>query len=220
MKSVFTVNSFEFPYTNLKFPGQATDEKILYIGREASVMLWLRLGSVAVVGGVIIAIMLLLPLFAGVLSSLMLALSTVGIVFSLVFVAVAMWWVYALWKKSLYVVTTRRLSKFIYSTPWNRYNLSVGLDKIVDTGAYTKGYFQALTGIGTFTARSSAGNRKEKYFYIENVQAYEDLANYVNKLLHAYNHNFEKLETFRPFIPFLKGEARKRYMKEFPQYWS
>lgn len=220
MKSVFTVNSFEFPYTNLKFPGQATDEKILYIGREASVMLWLRLGSVAVVGGVIIAIMLLLPLFAGVLSSLMLALSTVGIVFSLVFVVVAMWWVYALWKKSLYVVTTRRLSKFIYSTPWNRYNLSVGLDKIVDTGAYTKGYFQALTGIGTFTARSSAGNRKEKYFYIENVQAYEDLANYVNKLLHAYNHNFEKLETFRPFIPFLKGEARKRYMKEFPQYWS
>jgi hypothetical protein len=38
---LFTTNTFEFPY-NYKFPGQASDEKILFIARENGVMLLVR----------------------------------------------------------------------------------------------------------------------------------------------------------------------------------
>lgn len=221
MKSVFTVHEFQFPYTELKFPGQASDEKILYVGREASVMLWRRMLGL----GFGIAFFLLListvpSTIGGINQRVVTSASAVSGLIGVIIFLVIGWWTYTLWLKSIFIVTNRRLTKYIYVTPWNRYNLSVGLDKIVDTGAYAKGYFQAWARIGTFTARSSAGNRQEKYFYVENIHAFEDLANYVNKLLFAYNKNFDKLDTFRPFLPFLKGQARKRFMEKYPQYWS
>jgi len=221
MRQIFTVSQFEFPYADLKFPGQATDEQILYVTREAPVMLHLRLFTVGLVSLVLATTGSLVPFlmpsfspgytFGLIVGSFVLGIATLGI---------GSWWMTKLWKKSIFILTNRRLTKFIYTTPWNRYDLSLGLDKIVDTGAYARGYFQAVFGIGTFSARSSAGNRADKYFYIENVHRSEDLKHYISKLLHHYNHNENDLKNFRPFIPWLKGEARKRFLKNYPQYWS
>lgn len=210
-----------FPYEESRFPGQASDERILYVSREAPVMLYMRLSVVAiaslVVGLMGLVIALSVPGIGGA-QGLLLSLGTM--LLGIIFLLVGGWWILNLWKKSLFLLTNRRLTKFIYTTPWNRYNLSLGLDQIVDTGAYARGYVQALLGIGTFTARSSAGNRQEKYFYVENVHAAEDFANYVNKVLYAYNQDRNSLGSFRPFIPFLKGESRKKFMERFPQFWS
>lgn len=221
MKRIFDVDRFHFPYTELKFPGQASDEKILYITREAPIMLYLRLAGVVIIslvlaatGGILINVIpgLYFPQAGLILLSTLLL--------GAVFLLIGWWWIYQLWKKSVFVLTTRRLTKFIYTTPWNRYNLSLNLDKIVDTGAYARGYFQALFGIGTFAARSSAGNRSEKYFYIDNVHRFEDLKHYVGKVLFQYSKDVDSLENYRPFIPWLKGEARKEYIKKYPHYWS
>lgn len=221
MRNIFLISNFEFPYQDLKFPGQASDENILYVTREAPVMLYLRLSFVTLVslvlglGGVLLT--LYLPAELRAWGGLIVPVTLLG---AALFFLVGGWWLYELWRKSIFILTNRRLTKYIYTTPWNRYNLSLGLDKIVDTGAYARGYFQAVWGIGTFTARSSAGNRAEKYFFIENVTAYEDLANYVNKVLHAFNRDQQSLDNFRPFIPNLKGERRKKFMERFPEYWS
>lgn len=221
MKFIFHVDNFEFPYKDLKFPGQASDEKILYVTREAMVMLWLRLAFIGLICLAIIAsgsyIAMYTPIFAEYGLEIIVLLSILA---GLIFLTIAWWWIYQLWKKSLFILTNRRLTKFIYTTPWNRYNLSLSLDKIVDTGAYNRGYFEAFWKIGTFTARSSAGNRAEKYFFIENVHRYEDLASYVNKVLHVFNKDSDKLHNFRPFIPDLKGERRKKFMEKFPEFWS
>ena len=221
MSSVFHRKDFKFPYTDLKFPGQASDERILYVTREAPIMLQLRLLGVVVVSVIVGSIGFVIPQVLPNLQSQQQALVMLaGLLLGFIFFGIGWWWTNQLWQKSLFVLTTRRLTKYIYTTPWNRYNLSLNLDKIVDTGSYERGYFQALAGVGTFTARSSAGNRAEKYFYIENVHRSEDLKNYVSKLLHNYNHRFDDLDTFRPFLPWLKGEARKRFMESYPEYWS
>jgi len=221
MQIVFETPVFGFPYRDLKFPGQATDEVILFVTREAKVMLYVRLILTILAGIVLMGAGVIVP---GYLRSFGIGgwgvMSLVGLLLGLLFLVGGSWWIYMLWKRSVFILTNRRLTKFIYSTPWNRYNLSLSLDKVVDTGAYGRGYFQAMFGIGTFSARSSAGNRREKYFYIENVRAYEDLANYVNKVLFVYDREQERLVNFRPFIPLLKGEARKQFMGQFPEYWS
>lgn len=221
MISVITAANYEFPYTQLKFPGQASDEKILYVTREAPVMLWMRLTGVAIVAMAVLGIALVSPfVMSQVLGQAAFWFSLLGLVLSASFGVVGGWWVYLMWRRSVFIITTRRLTKFIYTTPFNRHNLSVDLENIVDTGAYTKGYWEVLAGIGTFTARSSAGNREQKYFYITNVTRAEDLANYVNKLLHAYRKSFDRIDSFRPFMPGLKGERRKQFMLKFPEYWS
>ena len=221
MSLIFQVDDHRFPYDSFRFPGQASDENILYVSREARFMLLVRLLGVWTVSITIGLIGLLVPLFVPGLPQQVVLLSGMGMVLlAFLFLIVGSWWMFRLWKQSLFILTNRRLTKFIYTTPWNRYNLSLGLDKIVDTGAYMRGYLQAFLGIGTFTARSSAGNRQEKYFYVENVHVPEDFANYVNKVLHVFNQDAERLANYRPFIPHLKGERRKKFMERYPQFWS
>jgi hypothetical protein len=231
MSNIFILPAFEFPY-DYKFPGQGTNERILFITRENPVMLLVRrVGVVAAALTVFLAgyfgAYLLGSFVNPALASL---LMVVAVILAIVFAVVGWWWVTTLWTKSLMIITTQRLTKYIYTTPFNRHILSLPLDMIVDTGSYTKGFIQALFKLGTFTARSSAtssgsstddeGRINKKYFYIENVAASEDLQHYVNKLLYAFRHHHEYLGTFRPFIPQLKGSARQQFMEKYPDFWS
>ncbi len=231
MQNIFSADHFQFPYL-YKFPGQASDERILYVTREADIVFHMR--QVVVVGGAVLLFTI------GYLLSALLGNYIGGNVKNMIQVAVALsaalflvigWlWSSMMWRKSIAVITTKRLTKFIYTTPWTRHNLSLPLDMVVDTGAYSKGWFQALFKLGTFTARSSASSSgvatddpdrvNKKYFYIENLSNAEDIHHYLHKVLFVYRQDWKKLENFRPFLPNLKGEARKEFMKQYPEYWS
>lgn len=221
MHDIFSVPVYKFPYTDFQFPGQASDEEILYVTREAPIVLTLKrfgvigIAVAVIVGGIVLSVFLS-QISPAVTASSQLFAAVLGVLFGVI----GWWWVTVLWKKSIFILTNRRLTKFIYVTPWNRYNLSVTLDKIEDTGAYNRGNFEALFKVGTLTARSSAGNREEKYFFVTRIKAAEDLANYINKLLFIFHHDPKRLTKFRPFIPHLKGERRKKFMEDYPEYWS
>ncbi len=228
---IFSPTTFEFPY-KYKFPGQASDERILFVTRENPIMLWVRrVGLVGAAGFLTVAGMWLGTLLQGIVGiEVAVPVQILSLMIGLVFGLVGWWWVTTLWQKSLALITTQRLTKIIYSTPFNRHFLSLPLDMVVDTGSYEKGFVQAFFKLGTFTARSSASSSgvstddpervNKKYFYIENIAAAEDLQHYVNKLLYAFRHHHEHLPTFRPFIPHLKGDSRKKFMEQFPDFWS
>lgn len=198
MQIIFETADFRAPYKDLRFPGQAEDEKILYVTRESSIMMAVRLtmfflatAAAIVVGAVMVST-----------TGEMFQIGTDAIVAVIMFLgAVVMfgglWWVWQVYQKTLFIITTRRLTKFIHTTPWNRYQMSLGLDKVVDSGAYSKGYIQAMFGLGTFVARSGAGNIKN--FKIVNIHMAEDLHNWMNKLMFVFNKEQAKLDEFRPF---------------------
>lgn len=234
MSSFFSLPKFEFPY-RYKFPGQASDEEILFVVRENRLMLKLRqalllIASLALllVGWWLAGFLLSLSQTAGFIT-LGNLLRLLSVALAIVFFMIGWWWVNTLWLKSVAIVTNKRLTKFIYTTPGSRYSLSLPLEMIVDTGAYAKGFIQSFLKLGTFTARSSAtssgvatddGDRvNKKYFYIENVAFAEDLQQYINKLLSEFRASNNRLVGFRPFLPHLKGEARKEFLRQnFPEY--
>ncbi len=232
MKTIFEVKQFKFPY-QYKFPGQASDERILYLTRENRLMLVIRQLFVFLAAALIALIGLMLNFFLentwqqALGSTLMLIFAIIAVLFFII----GWWWVTAVWKKSIAIVSTRRLVKFIYTTPVSRYSLALPLVEIVDTGAYTRGFIQTFLKLGTFVARSSAVSSgvatddpsrvNKKYFYIENIKRAEDLQHYISKLLSVIRDVDSDLQTFRPFIPRLKGEARANFIAEhFPEFWS
>ena len=219
-KHVFHHHQFNFPYHDISFPGQHSEEKILFATREGRIMFIIRSIFIAlVIIGLLIGRGLIYDPVRTFLPSQAQIYSSISALIILLIALLGIWWVYTLWKKSVFIITTRRLTKFIYTTPWNRYQLSLGLDKVVDTGAYQKGYFQAMSGLGYFVARSAAGNIKN--FKIINISFAEDLHNYVNKLLFTFNREKHLLNNFRPFIPHLKGQARIDYVKTVtPEYYQ
>ncbi len=232
MKNIFQVSTFKFPY-EYRFPGQASDERILFVTRENKLtlvfkQLFIIMAALSLlVAGIVLKQFLsnFFSLIIGGLFELFLLLIITGFVF------LGWWWVVSVWRKSLAIVTTKRLIKFIYTTPASRYSLSLPLDMIVDTGAYTKGFLQTFLKLETFIARSSASSSgvatddpsrvNKKYFYIENIKRAEDLQHYVSKLLNARQEQKDKLQTFRPFVMDLKGDARANFIKQnFPDFWS
>lgn len=206
MQHIFDAIDFEAPYTNLTFPGKAEDEKILYVTRESPVMLAVRL----MLFSTTVAVALLAGSVLMSVTGRTLGFAYQGIVVSLVLLGGVilfggLWWVKQVFGKTVFIITTRRLTKFIHTTPWTRYQMSLGLDKVVDSGAYSKGYVQAIFGLGTFVARSSAGNVKN--FKIENITYAEDLHNWMNKLMFTFNKEQEKLDVFKPFVA--KGAGKR-----------
>lgn len=198
MRSVFDISYFDAPYKDVTFPGKSEDERVLYVTREAPVILAKKM----VLYSFAVAVFMLLG--ALLLSSAegLLQMKTDGLVMMIILLGGVLmfgglWWVWKVYLKTVFIITTRRLTKFIHTTPWTRYQMSLGLDKVVDSGSYTKGYFQAMFKLGTFVARSSAGNIKN--FKIINIEYAEDLHNWMNKLMFTFNKETKKLDEFKPF---------------------
>lgn len=217
MESVFHIHNFQFPYENIKFPGQHSEEKILFITREGKLILKYKLAIsflIFLFGIILIPLIFSNASFFNFRFSVLIFPCLLIWIFSFIF---TFWWIKKVYQKSIFIITTRRLTKFIHTSPWTRYQMSLGLDKIVDTGAYRKGFIQMITGYGYFVARSAAGAVKN--FKIINISFSEDLHNYVNKLLFTFNEKEKELDKFRPFIPNLKGEARDEFVRKVaPQY--
>lgn len=231
MRDIFSAPEYKFPYTDYRFPGQSNDEVILFVGRENPIMLWARRSFVVMLG---IAIFATGAWFSSLLKTglginIPPIVPIISFLLAALIVLIGWWWISILWKKSIGIITSKRLTKFIYTTPINRHNLSLPLETIVDTGAYAKGFAQAIFKLETFTARSSASSSgvatddedriNKKYFYFENIKMAEDLQHYVNKLIYAFRHHQEHLTTFRPFIPQNSGN-REDLMNKYPNYWS
>jgi hypothetical protein len=230
-KSFFVLSKYNFPYDQLRFPGQASDERVLYVTREHPAFLFLRLLFILVVGlSIVLASIILNQAIGQVLNSQLFSIILlITLISFFLFIVIGSWWVFTLWKKSLAIVSNKRLIKFIYTTPVNRYNMSLPLEMIVDTSSHNRGLLSSYLNIGSITARSSASSSgvatdditrvNKKYFYLENIKYFEDLQQYLNKLINTLHKQPQELADFRPFIPHLKGEAREEFLRNYyPQY--
>ena len=206
MQNILETAELEAPYTGMIFPGKAEDEKILYVTREAGVMLGLRLTGFSLVTAIAMVIGAIIVSYTGQMIGFS---SSLVVVLILLLGGIVMFggmaWIWKVHSKTVFIITTRRLTKFIHTTPWTRYQMSLGLDKVVDSAAYSKGYWQSIFRLGTFVARSSAGNIKN--FKIENIHFAEDLHNWMNKLMFVFAKETEKLDEFRPFVA--KGMGKR-----------
>lgn len=207
MATVFEVASFDPPYANFRFPGQHQDEIIFYATRAAPVVLWWRWAATAIVFAVLALVGALVAVSA---EDLLGRLGIVGLVaklgplLSLGWIALflfALWWGWETNRKTVFLVTNKRLTQFVFTTPWTSYQLSLSLDKVVDTAATTHSYLQRLTGMGDLFSRSAAG--AEGDFLVENILATRDLHNWLTKLLYAWEVADKKGEALTDFQPFI-----------------
>ena len=213
---ILKTGQFTFPYIDLRFPGMNSGEKILFVTRESPIVYKLRLLVVFVVVALVIGLgWLIIDLLSQRLPLISTAMLPLVILGGSLFL-IGLWWVSDTYRKSVFIITTRRLTKIIYTTPFTWYQFSLGLDEIEDTGSYASSYVEALFGLCYFVARSGAAAIKN--FKIVNITFAQDLHNYVNKLLYAFKHHADKIDQFRPFIPDLKGEVREEFIKKYPEY--
>ena len=214
-QSAFSVIEFRPPYGNFRFPGQHQDERIFYAARAAKIILMWKAVLICIIWGLaaIIGAYLMDSLYNS-LKFIGQNPSTTGIqklligagpflsflwIISFIF---AFFWAYAVWHKTIFFVTNKRLTQFVFTTPWTNYQLSLSLDKVVDTAGITHSYWQKFLGIGTLFARSAAGAQGD--FLVPNIEHTRDLHNWLTKLIYEWEAASKKgaaLTNFKPFDP-------------------
>ena len=138
MQNILELPEFSPPYDQMVFPGKAEDEKILYVTRESPMMLMARLVGFSLVVAVAVFVGALLSANIGkTLGFEYGGLIAIILLIGAVVMFGGMWWIYRVFNKTMFIITTRRLTKFIHTTPWTRYQMSFGLDKVVDSASYS-----------------------------------------------------------------------------------
>jgi len=208
------VFDFLFPYKQFSFPGMHTEEKVLYAARQHPLVFKWRL--FAMLGAVLFFDIVVLVIARSYLSAGKFPLVILGlVVFTLVSAGLVWWWIKRTYEKTLFIITNKRLTQFVQTSPFTGFQLSLAFDQVADTAASTHNYLQKIFGFGSLFARSSAGAQGD--FLVENLQFHEDLHNWLNKLLTQYSQKADKeqaLAGFRPFVPGLKGEVRKTFLED------
>jgi len=207
------IYDFHFPYKNFRFPGQYTEEKILYVTRQAPIFYKLKILA-GILGFLLFDAIILFIINSVEIVSLNTIFTILLLLLNLIALPLIFYWVKNTFNKTLFIITTKRLIQFVQTSPFTHFQLSLSLPQIVDTAASRHNYFQSLFKIGNFFARSGAG--AEGDFLVQNIETHEDLHNYVNKMLSKYSQSKNKdkaLDNFRPFIPKLKGKSREEFLK-------
>lgn len=192
------------------FKGQHSDEKVLYEVKPHIYSLWLRIAGVVLLS-------ILLCVFSILLVSVSSVIPPLGIIFAIAITLIASWILHIQYDKTIAYITDRRLVRFEAHHPFHVATRSLNWDDTMKVKTYPPHFIWSMLNIGTVVlhARSSiislegdsiqrevAGDDLE----LKDVWYYEDLGNYIEKILYTNKRNHAELADFRPFVPKPKGQ--------------
>lgn len=194
------------------FPGQHSDEKVLYEVKPHPFALYtqftLVLGTAAIIA-----------ILSAVLSFVYAPVVLVGFSLALLIAVLGCWAAYAQFNDNIAYLTDRRVIRFEATTPFHTATRAINWDDVMKIKTYPPSVIWSMLNIGTVVlhARSSiisgTGDSIQKEvtgddLELRHVYYYKDLGNYIEKILHIIKKNPAELDELRPFIAKPRG---KRY---------
>lgn len=181
--------------TGILFEGQQTDERILAEIRphpfkqllDVALILLLALFFVAVV----MAISTILPVASGFIR---LAAAVGGVAIA----ALGIWWVNYRQSKSIAYITDRRVMRFEPATPLVLAKRSLFWNEVLKAKAYTPNLLSRILNIGNVILEPHLSESEN--IVIRDVFMYEDLANYIDKILFTFKNKPEEISAMKPFV--------------------
>lgn len=184
------------------FPGQQTDERVLYFSRPHSAIKYFSYLKVLLIS---LLVLFALQVVSWNLPFLNSAMSIISLVVSAFLLVLGVWWITSLYDKTEYYITDRRVVKFTPLTPFNRTTRALFWDEAVKSKTYQKNpLIEKLLDIGSLEIHARTQDKDN--VNIEHLSYYEDLANYIDKILYTFKNKPEDLRNFKEFVTKPKGE--------------
>jgi hypothetical protein len=194
------------------FVGQQDGERVLYEVKSHRLRHWVKVGRVA-------ALAVLIVVLFGVMSSVSPWLMALGIVTGLGFGLLGWWGTLVMEAKSKSYITDRRVVRFTATTPWTVNQRSLSWDEVVKVKTKTANVLWRILGTGSVVvhARSTVtpaeGQKSEQLVTNDDIELdyviyYQDLGNYLDKVLFLFKNSKKELAELRTFVLKPRG---KRY---------
>lgn len=187
----------------IAFDGQQEGERILYELHPHQIAKYL-----AILRGILLSLglVLVLLIIASVVPTIAAILTTIGVILGLFLTCASVWWNNKVYGQSRTYITDRRIMRFDIVSPFYQTKRSLFWHEALKAKGYAPNFFYRILGIGTVDVAPHMDAHED--VVIPNVAFFEDIANYIDKILFIYKQNASNIADFKPFIPKPRGQRR------------
>lgn len=186
---------------SIRFDGQQSDERILHTILPHPFAKTAAVTSVLLLS-LIFFLMILLIGNAVPFASEGIILTGTLLCFS--FVAITLWFIHTSYAKDRTYITDRRIIRFDTTTPFFHTKRALFWTEALKAKAFAPNLLRRLLRIGTLIVEPVLGDGES--VSVKDVAYYEDLANYIDKILYIVKNNRGSAADIRPFISKSKGK--------------
>ncbi len=184
-----------------QFEGQQSDERILYCIIPHVFAKYVAIARLIILSVIFFFTLYLIstvvPSFAGLLR-------TIGLLFSLILLVVGAWWNTMVFTKSKTFITDRRIIRFEVVSPFFLTKRVLFWNEALKAKAYTPNLLYRFLNIGTIQVEPHLSDHEN--VKVTDVFYFEDLANYIDKILFTFKNKPAEIVNLSPFVPKPKGQ--------------
>ncbi len=183
------------------FDGQQSDEVILYTILPHPIS-----HTLGVIRTVFLAIFFTIVLFliASILPTLESVIRLVGIVLGVVICIIGVWWTNTVYIKDKTYITDRRIIRFDVASPFFVAKRALFWNEVLKVKAYAPNLIYRAMKIGTLEVEPQLAESQS--VHVSNVYYFEDLANYIDKILFTFKNKPAEVALLHSFVPKGKGQ--------------
>ena len=185
----------------MEFDGQQSDERILYTVIPHPLSKYLAIARTVVLAFVFPIILFMI---AGIIPQGAAILRIFSIVLSIILLIAGIWWNMMVYEKSRTYITDRRIIRFDVVSPFFRTKRALFWNEVLKTKAYAPDMFFRLFKVGVITVEPLMSDHED--VTIPHVYYFEDLANYIDKILYTFKNKPDDIKSIKSFIPMPKGK--------------
>lgn len=186
---------------DIQFDGQQTDERILYIVAPHPFAKYIAFTRLALLA---LFFFLILQLIASVVSALAGLLQMASVILSVILLIVGVWWNQTVYSKSKTYITDRRIIRFEVMTPFFTTKRALFWNEALKAKGYAPNIVWKMLKIGKVRIEPQLAEGED--VLVHDVYMYDDVANYIDKILFTFKNKPAEVAAIKPFVPKPKGQ--------------
>lgn len=183
------------------FDGQQDGERVLYVVSPHPFSKYFAISRVFFLA---IFLYIVLWVIGTIVPSAVIALQLTGFLLALMLVVVGIWWNLTVFKKARTYITDRRIIRFDVVSPFFMTKRALFWNEALKAKAYAPNIFMRMMKIGTIDVEPQLAEHED--VRVTDVYYFEDLANYIDKILFTFKNAPGDIATMKPFVAKEKGQ--------------
>lgn len=183
------------------FDGQQEGERILYTVTPHAVHKYLAIARLIFLA---VFFFIVLWVIGGIVPAMTAILRVAGFVLALILLGAGYWWNLSVFKKSRTYITDRRIIRFDVVSPFFVTKRALFWNEALKAKAYASNMFFRSLKIGNIEVEPQLAEHED--VRITDVYYFEDLANYIDKILFTFKNKPAEIAAVKPFVPKAKGQ--------------
>ncbi len=184
-----------------KFEGQQEGERVLYVISPHAIAKHLAIARIIFLT---VFFFVVLWVIGTIVPSAATLLMVMGFILSLALLLIGVWWNMTVYAKDKTYITDRRIIRFDVVSPFFITKRALFWNEALKAKAYSPNIIYRSMKVGTIDVEPQLAEGED--VRVTDVYYFEDLANYIDKILFTFKNTPAEITNLKPFVPKAKGQ--------------